>query len=92
MQELDHFLAEKLGFTTSLHNLQHSLECTLISALHSTHGLAARGTLGESFDSLIELKATIHSHQQKLDLLTHFKFRFMINLPKVMKEDMDKVC
>lgn len=77
MQELDHFLAEKLGFTTSLHNLQHSLE-------------SARGTLGESFDSLIELKATIHSHQQKLDLLTHFKFRFMINLPKVMKEDMDK--
>lgn len=53
--------------------------------------VAARETIGDSFDALLELKATIHSHQQKLDLLTHFKFRFMINLPKLMKEDMDKV-
>jgi hypothetical protein len=59
---------------------------------HIPDFLAARETLGESFDTLLELKATIHSHQQKLDLLTHFKFRFMINLPKMMKEDMDKVC
>jgi len=56
--------------------------------LHSTM-TNSKNIAIDHFDDLLENKDNIQNMQDKLGLLTHFKFRFMINLPKVMRADMD---
>lgn len=75
--QLHSLIQERTGFTISIINLQHSLA-------------AANKTVNDTFGPLLELKKEMTTHHLNLDLLTHFKFRFMINLPKLMKEDMEK--